>query len=127
MSVLSEVLRHMFGQPEYVRHRHNPWTRCATLNPVPATFTLVVNVGNLIDRAAVNSHWSLECLARSFNALLISNAHCAGSSGLPKKNQRHPISGWHPDKLAALIPAAWKHSVLSHDMIQSPASIQFVR
>ena len=76
----------------------------------------VVNVIDLIDRAAVNSHSYLN-VWRIFQRLADFQRTLRGLFRTAKKNQRHPVSGWHPDKLAALFRRL-ETFCASHDMIQ---------
>ena len=76
----------------------------------------VVNVSDLINRTAVNPHSHLN-VWRLFQCLADFQRTLHGLFRAAKKNQRHPISGWHPDELAAFFRRLETFGA-AHDLVQ---------
>src|SRR5438132_14079885 len=76
----------------------------------------VVNISDLIDRAAVNSHSHLN-VWRIFQRLADLQRTLQGLFRAAKKNQCHSVAGWHSNELAIFFRDLKTFSA-SHDSIQ---------
>jgi hypothetical protein len=82
----------------------------------PSKVCLVVNIGDPIDRAAMNTHPQLDVrMISQSSANLERTPHWLFRA--MEEQQRHPVSGWHSGEFAACFRRSKTFGV-SHDLIQ---------